>query len=112
LAFPNLREAFDTTDQQERITRDIMTIGASAGGIPALRRLFAALPHASQVSSPSGFIEAGGLAIAQDPSEAASPGMPESAIWLNHVDIVLPIAETATALVTLASGDPSPSDDA
>jgi two-component system chemotaxis response regulator CheB len=52
---------------------------------------------------------AGGISIAQDPSEASSPGMPENAIWLDHVDLVLPIFEIAGALVTLAVGDTFPS---
>jgi two-component system chemotaxis response regulator CheB len=50
----------------------------------------------------------GGISIAQDPSEAASPGMPESAICLDQVDAVLPIAEIAGALAALAFGDPFP----
>jgi two-component system chemotaxis response regulator CheB len=54
---------------------------------------------------------AGGISIVQDPSEASSPGMPESAICLDHVDMVLPIAEIARAMATLALGDPFPRQD-
>jgi len=198
---------------QERVTRDIVTIGASAGGVQALRQLFASLPPsfpgvisavihrspsatASQlpavlayrtsqavsepesgekfkvsriyvaprdqhmrlgvdrfylddgprrhfarpaidplfesaavaygprvvgvvlsgkgndgVSGLKAIKAAGGISIAQDPSEATSPGMPESAISLDHVDLVLPIADIASALVILAFGDSLPSDD-
>jgi two-component system chemotaxis response regulator CheB len=48
---------------------------------------------------------AGGISIAQDPGEASSAEMPESAIWLDHVDAVLGIVGIADALVTLAAGD-------
>jgi two-component system, chemotaxis family, protein-glutamate methylesterase/glutaminase len=199
---------------EERVTRDIVTLGASAGGVEALRRLFASLPHdfpgvisavihrspvatASQlpevlafrtsqavaepesgerfevsriyvaprdqhlliegdrfyldggpkqhharpaidplfesaaashgprvvgvilsggghdgVSGLKAIKAVGGISIAQDPLEAASPGMPESAISLDDVDLVLPVGEIAGALVALASGDPLPSRDA
>ena len=42
--------------------------------------------------------EAGGLAIVQDPSEAAYDGMPSSAIGTGLVDAVLPIREMADAI--------------
>ena len=43
--------------------------------------------------------EKGGLVMAQDPDEAAYGGMPRSAIQTGAVDLVLPVAEIATALV-------------
>jgi two-component system chemotaxis response regulator CheB len=48
---------------------------------------------------------AGGISIAQDPKEAKDPDMPHSAILFDHVDLVLPIAAMAPALLKLAKGD-------
>ena len=48
---------------------------------------------------------AGGISIAQDPSEATHASMPLSAILHDHVDAVLPIAEIASTLVALAAGE-------
>ena len=42
----------------------------------------------------------GGLVIAQDPAEAGYCGMPKSAIETGEVDLVLPLAGIADALVT------------
>ena len=42
----------------------------------------------------------GGLVIAQDPAEAGYSGMPKSAIETGAVDLVLPLAGIADALVT------------
>ncbi len=42
----------------------------------------------------------GGLVIAQDPAEAGYSGMPKSAIETGEVDLVLPLAGIAEALVT------------
>jgi len=47
---------------------------------------------------------AGGISIAQDPSEAGSPRMPRSAILFDHVDVVLPVAAIPEALMALARG--------
>jgi len=47
---------------------------------------------------------AGGISIAQDPLEARVASMPKSAIWLDDVDLVLPLDEIARALVALATG--------
>jgi len=49
--------------------------------------------------------EAGGMAIAQDPSEALAPSMPLSAIEHVHVDAVRPAEEIAALLVELATVD-------
>jgi len=46
---------------------------------------------------------AGGLVIAQEPSEAGHPGMPESAIATGAVDLVLPASGIAAALMNFAS---------
>ncbi|MFZ2870431.1 chemotaxis protein CheB [Zavarzinia sp.] len=50
--------------------------------------------------------KAGGLVIAQSPSEAGYDGMPRSAIATGGVDLVLPIAEIPAALVRHARGTP------
>lgn len=47
---------------------------------------------------------AGGLSIAQDPSEADSPSMPTNAIRYDHVDLVLPLSAIADTLDALARG--------
>jgi two-component system, chemotaxis family, protein-glutamate methylesterase/glutaminase len=47
---------------------------------------------------------AGGLSIAQDPSEAMYPFMPRNAILYDRVDLVLRISAIAVALVDLAAG--------
>jgi two-component system chemotaxis response regulator CheB len=44
----------------------------------------------------------GGVAVVQDPDDAAVDGMPRSAIRFDHVDYVLPAAEIAATLVNLA----------
>jgi two-component system CheB/CheR fusion protein len=44
--------------------------------------------------------EAGGLGAVQDPSEAEHEGMPESAIQMGHVDLVLPAADLAERVCT------------
>ncbi len=44
--------------------------------------------------------EKGGLVIAQDPDEAGYGGMPRSALMTGVVDLVLPVAGIADALVT------------
>jgi two-component system CheB/CheR fusion protein len=44
-------------------------------------------------------IEAGGLVIAQDPDQAGFDGMPRNAMMTGVVDLVLPVAEMAAALV-------------
>ena len=46
----------------------------------------------------------GGLVIAQDPGEAAYDGMPRSAIETGAVDLVLPVADIANALVAHTLG--------
>jgi two-component system chemotaxis response regulator CheB len=46
----------------------------------------------------------GGVALVQDPDEAASPGMPRSAIAGVAVDCVLPVDEIPAVLVRLAGG--------
>src|SRR5271166_593732 len=48
--------------------------------------------------------EGGGLAIAQDLAETEYDGMPRSAISTGGVDLVLPAAKIADALVAYASG--------
>jgi two-component system CheB/CheR fusion protein len=47
---------------------------------------------------------AGGLVIAQNPSEASHPSMPESAIATGAVDLVLPTSSMAAALLHFANG--------
>jgi two-component system, chemotaxis family, CheB/CheR fusion protein len=61
--------------------------------------------------------QAGGFVIAQDPDDASHDGMPRSAIATGSVDVVLPVARIAEALLEragglprdrMASGDPTP----
>jgi two-component system chemotaxis response regulator CheB len=49
----------------------------------------------------------GGVTVVQDPNDAASPGMPRSALRHVQIDHCLPIAEIGTLLSQLA-GDPVP----
>ena len=46
-----------------------------------------------------------GTVIVQDPADAEFDGMPKAAIATGDVDFVLPLAEIATALVTLIVGE-------
>jgi two-component system, chemotaxis family, protein-glutamate methylesterase/glutaminase len=46
-----------------------------------------------------------GFAIVQDPDEARAPSMPTNALLQDHVDLVLPVARIAAALVRLARGN-------
>ena len=48
---------------------------------------------------------AGGVSLVQDPSEAAYPAMPRSAILKDRVQGALPVAELADVLIQLARGD-------
>ena len=50
----------------------------------------------------------GGIAIVQDPAEAASPSMPRSAVGNVPADYVVQISELAPLLVQLASSDEPP----
>lgn len=52
--------------------------------------------------------QAGGLVIAQSPTEAGYDGMPRNAIATGGVDLVLPIAEMPAALARHAQGAPPP----
>jgi two-component system chemotaxis response regulator CheB len=47
--------------------------------------------------------KAGGVSLAQDPAEAKNPSMPCQAISQDDVNAVLPLAQLADALVTLAT---------
>ncbi len=47
--------------------------------------------------------QCGGITIAQDPNEALFPGMPQSAIANDNVDMILPIAEIAKKIIELAN---------
>src|SRR5215469_14904789 len=49
---------------------------------------------------------AGGLSIAQQPSEAQSPSMPRHAIDEDHVDAILRVEEIADLLLAMAVGEP------
>ncbi len=48
----------------------------------------------------------GGPSIGQDPGEARFPGMPTSAIELDHVDAALRVEQIAGGLLRLAEGEP------
>jgi two-component system chemotaxis response regulator CheB len=50
----------------------------------------------------------GGLGVVQDPVDAMFPGMPKSALALDHPDLVLPIADIGGALVTLVGPPAAP----
>jgi len=49
---------------------------------------------------------AGGLSIAQQPSEAQSPSMPRHAIDEDHVDAILRLEEIAALILAVAVGEP------
>lgn len=49
--------------------------------------------------------EAGGITIAQDPDEAASPGMPRSAVNSGFVDHVLPLRDIPVLIAALVEED-------
>ncbi|MEA2684913.1 MAG: two-component system, chemotaxis family, protein-glutamate methylesterase/glutaminase [Actinomycetota bacterium] len=49
----------------------------------------------------------GGITIAQDPEDAAFPGMPASAVRVARPDFVLPAADIAAAVVRAVLGDPT-----
>src|SRR5436309_2720905 len=68
--------------------RDVVVVGASAGGVEVLRTLVAGL--------------SGGLAVVQDPDEAIFPGMPESALADAVVDYCLPVSEISRLIVESA----------
>jgi len=51
---------------------------------------------------------AGGISIVQDPEEASHRWMPLSALRKDHVALVLPLAEIAPTLLTLAAGEALP----
>ena len=51
--------------------------------------------------------EAGGVTLAEDPSDAEFPSMPLSAVSTGCVDRVLPLAEMGPALISLCSGEPN-----
>jgi two-component system chemotaxis response regulator CheB len=46
-----------------------------------------------------------GMGVVQDPDDARYPGMPRSALALDHPDLVLPLAEIGSALVKLVGLD-------
>ncbi len=52
--------------------------------------------------------EKGGLVIAQDPEEAAFDGMPRAAILTGAVDLVLPAAKIAQAILKHEAGEDAP----
>ena len=52
---------------------------------------------------------AGGLSIAQEPSEAQAPSMPRHAIAEDHVDAILCLDEIASLIPALAIGEAFPS---
>jgi len=52
----------------------------------------------------------GGLAVVQEPAEAFSPGMPQSALEFVPVDYRLPLKEIAPLLSRLARGEAVPAD--
>ena len=47
----------------------------------------------------------GGLALIQDPAQATVPSMPMNALLYDHVDLVLPLADIASSLISLMRGD-------
>jgi two-component system, chemotaxis family, protein-glutamate methylesterase/glutaminase len=51
----------------------------------------------------SAIVELGGVAVAQDPSDALYPGMPESAIEHVNVNFILPLPEIVSLMVRLAA---------
>jgi two-component system chemotaxis response regulator CheB len=98
------------------VRRDIVVIGASAGGARALRTLAASLPAdfaasvcvvlhigAHQSSLPAAGLhaikECGGLAVVQDPQDAKDPGMPSAALQSVPVDHCEPLERIAPLLL-------------
>jgi chemotaxis response regulator CheB len=110
----------------EERTRDVVVVGASAGGIQAITELLSGLPadlpaaigvvYESRVGvvlsgggqdGLKGLLDvkaAGGIALAQKPSEAQVSSMPDHAIVGAQIDAVLTLDEIGAALVPLASG--------
>src|SRR5438876_284985 len=103
--------------------RDVIVVGASAGGVQALMHLLSKMPgdlpavvgivlhrtpyHETRLPWVLGLIEingAGGLTLVQDPREAAHPTMPRRAIAEDNVTAVLPLDGIASTLIALARG--------
>src|SRR5437870_2502734 len=73
--------------------RDIIVIGASAGGVEALVQLVRNLPP--DLPAAKGM---GGLAVVQDPAEALYSSMPSNARDRVAVDYCLPVAQIGPLL--------------
>lgn len=79
--------------------RDIVAIGASAGGVEALMKLIAKLPEDLPVSI---------FAVVQDPEDALYPDMTQSALDVVGADYCVTLNAIPELLVHLVHGAPGP----
>src|SRR5437868_7040667 len=82
--------------------RDLVVIGASAGGVEALKRVVVGLPADLAAAGLAAIKANGGAAAVQSPADAMYPGMPLSALTNVVADAVVPserIGETIAAIV-------------
>jgi two-component system chemotaxis response regulator CheB len=94
------------------VARDLVVIGASAGGLPALATILGALTRRGRLRTEvilsgalddgsyglGAIVSRGGAAIVQDPDDAAVPAMPLAALRQIRVEAVLPAAAIAAAI--------------
>src|SRR5438093_519107 len=83
-------------------SHDIIVVGASAGGVEALRALVAKLPSDLPAAVLVAVKQRGGVTVVQDPAEALCADMPRNALENVQVDHCLPTAEIAVLLDKLA----------